>query len=175
MSNVELELPLAHRKAVAHLRPKYHVLEVLFYDPVAKHTVIRTQAREESEERETILHEHDGEMYKKDADAWATPGFPVFREKSKQTGPLHVKRANRRRRPVEDSVDLVQASGTTMIWMDRRAIERELETMNYTFIREPTLANMQLITKLRVELNTIDQRLAIMSEAAQIIGEDLDV
>lgn len=172
MSNLALTLPYQHRLAVAHLRPKYHKLEVLAFDPETQQTILRTQAREESQERETVLHEVNGEMYKKDADAAFTPGFPVFREKSKQTGPLHVKRAIRRRAPSPVKDVGVQLGNVVEYWMERRYLQREMEKLDYKFFREPTLGNAMELAELRQQLNTLDARLAIMSSAADILGDD---
>lgn len=177
MSNRDLELPLDFRKALVHLREKFELVEVLFWDDNAQHAVIRTLSNGGVGDklRESVLHEHNGIIYRKDLDAKLTPGFPVFREQAKKTQPAIPRRALRRhtvKRLKEQARDIVQAKGTTEVWMERRDLQRELQRLDYRFYREPTLAVALELTELRKQLNNIDQRLAFISQAAELLAQE---
>jgi hypothetical protein len=83
-----------------------------------------------------------------------------------------VKRAKRRQpsHPVKDVG--VQLGNVVEFWMERRFLQRELEKLDYQFFREPTLGKAAQLAELRQQQNTLDARLAIMSTAADILGDD---
>lgn len=167
-----LKLPSDFRRAVVHMRqqsfPNYESVEVLFYDEEGDYLVVRTKVTDRAEPREHQLHRYAGSIYKRDVDARLTPGFDVFKTNDTPAA-LPTKRAIRRRRPVAEVEDLVQASGTTEMWMERRRLQRELESLDYEFIRRPSLAQAGKINELYKKLASINTRLAFASEAADIL------
>lgn len=173
MSNIELtQIPYDIRRAIVKMRERYYKIETLFWDPDQEHAVIRTWITEDANPREHILHRYGGSIYHKDVDAFLTPGFDVYRSNDTPSLPPRANRRRKVKRIKSDIKDIVQARGTTEFWMERRELQRELAALDYLFMREPTLAHAAGITELRTKMNTLDQRLAIMSEANNILGEE---
>lgn len=147
------------RLAVSQLRDEYHKVEVTKWDEEAERLFVRIYRDEETiVGRLYYLHNHEGEIWRRDVENGVGPGFPVAPKETKKSAP-RVTTRRKPRRAVAETQYSDRPTGLTWLFIKRAEIQDEVAKADLAFVKNPNPVNHGILCVLRDRLTELESEI----------------